>query len=200
MKLTIEQVKERILKNTSEIETKQGIKKHVNIRGWQTLGKYFDTVLTIGFIEAGDGWARAYAYDGDRMVSSGYCSRTETKPYSKAKWDQFAVEGMAQTRALSRGYKHKFAFFLEEMNENLSDTPAEETGMEPQTGSIPTVSEMIDKIKHHLSEETRATAKGLDFSVGDLYAICLAHDWDDLKVKNYLAELKEDTPHEEMPQ
>jgi len=188
--MTIEEVKERVIKNTSEIQTKQGPKKHVDIRGWQTVGKFFERVLTIGFIEGGDGWARAYAYDGDRMVSSGFCSKKEKKPYSKADWDQFAVEGMAQTRALSRGYKHLFGYFLEDINSDLSDTPAEETGHTGSGTTFPPESEMVDLIKYHLSDETRGFAQDLNFSLEALYSLCELRGWDDKKVNSELVALR----------
>jgi hypothetical protein len=78
--------------------------------------------------------AKVYDYDGEVVGSAdGICTRGEK---SWARRDDFALSGMAQTRAISRALRQRFGFVIRLAG--YEPTPAEEMVVEEAT--VPTIS------------------------------------------------------------
>lgn len=104
-------------------------KKHVCVEGWQSIAAAWGCTPGIESMQFEDEGVRAKAVlkrDSDGAILSesfGYCGNNE-------KDSRHAVEGMAQTRAISRVCANKFRFVVVLIDENLSATPAEEMPVE----------------------------------------------------------------------
>ena len=122
-------------------------RRYVKVEGWQALaamGQMTPEIEKVEFAEMENPWngetmtgMRAVAVlrrDSDGRVLSraqGFCSYQETLTKKDGsvvqRWhDQYAVESMAQTRAISKVCRNKLAFVLVMMNAGLQTTPAEE--------------------------------------------------------------------------
>lgn len=104
-------------------------KKHVQVEGWQSIAAAFGCTPSVRLVEEVEGGSKAVAElkrDSDGMVLSeaeGFCGTDEPK---WATQPLYARRAMAQTRAISRVCRSKFAFVVVLIDENLSTTPAEE--------------------------------------------------------------------------
>jgi len=105
-------------------------KDHVMVEGWTLLASMMNhSVGTTGTIattiEGNAGfWSHAEVYDPNGNVvgsADGVCTRGEK---SWAKRDDYALSGMAQTRAISRALRQRFGFVIKLAG--YETTPAEE--------------------------------------------------------------------------
>lgn len=154
-----------------------GPKKYVQVEGWQSIAAAYGCVASSKNVERVAGGVRAI---GElRRVSDGALIATaegfvgedeatwyggEITSYGKTKTlpkrPDFAIQAMAQTRAISRVCRTAFAFVVVLIDGNLSTTPAEEmSGIvhDQDTTEIPSESakatpEQITAIKTALKE------------------------------------------------
>jgi hypothetical protein len=109
-----------------KLSTKIGGGEHVNIEGWRLLGAMLGVFSrTVSVDEVDNGWrARVEVCTLDGQIVSAAeseCLRGERK-WRNA--DDFAVMGMAQTRAASRAFRQALGFVVELAG--YSATPADE--------------------------------------------------------------------------
>lgn len=116
-------------------------KRYVRVEGWQSIAAAWGhTPEVVGLTQTERG-VRAEAIlkrDSDGAIMSrafGFVGFDEYegtdkrgKPLEKPK--DYAIEGKAQTRAVSRVCRHKFAFVVTLIDKGLSTTPAEEVPRE----------------------------------------------------------------------
>lgn len=113
--------------NTQELYTLIGTKKYVHVEGWTLLGSMLGVTAQIEWTrKLENGWeARAIAvYNGTgATVGAGEAQCL----YTEAKWksrDDFALRGMAQTRAISRALRGPLGFVVQLAG--FATTPADE--------------------------------------------------------------------------
>jgi hypothetical protein len=113
--------------NTQELYTVISTKKYVHVEGWTLLGSMLGVTAQIEWTrKLENGWeARAIAvYNGTgATVGAGeaQCLYTESKWKSR---DDFALRGMAQTRAISRALRGPLGFVVQLAG--FATTPADE--------------------------------------------------------------------------
>lgn len=139
-----------IVKRTAQ--TIQG-RKYVRVEGWQSIAAAYGCVASSKNVHKVDGGVRATGElhrvsDGALIASAeGFVGEDEPtwygglNQYGKMlpKRPDYAIQAMAQTRAISRVCRSAFAFVVVMIDGNLSTTPAEEMTFdhEPQTGAPP---------------------------------------------------------------
>lgn len=84
----------------------------------------------------------------DKVVSTGYGSCSNMEP-SKWKWEEYAVESMAQTRAIGKAYRNLLGYLMNIAG--FEDTPAEE----------------MDEIKVEQQTPTTATTQTVEIPQSD---------------------------------
>jgi hypothetical protein len=133
-----------ILRDQNLVANIQG-KEHVMVEGWTMLAAMMNhsvgTTGTEPVVIDGKAGFRTHAtvYDRNGNVvgsADGICTRGER---SWANREDYALSGMAQTRAVSRALRQRFGFVIRLAG--YESTPAEEMGYEP-----PTISD--DQQKH----------------------------------------------------
>ena len=118
-----------------------GTKKHVQVEGWTLLGSMLGVFPRVEWTrKLEDGWeARVVAVVASTgaVIGAGeaMCTRAEN---SWKQRDDFAVRGMAQTRAISRAMRGPLGFVVQLAG--YASTPAEEMSHEPHQGArtVPT--------------------------------------------------------------
>ena len=113
-------------------------KKHVCVEGWQSIAAAWGCTPGVVLLEHEEGGVRAKAVlkrDSDGAILSeayGFCGKEESFANGVLRFpDRHAVEGMAQTRAISRVCANKFRFVVVLIDKDLSATPAEEMPVAP---------------------------------------------------------------------
>ena len=129
-----------IVKRTAQVI--QG-RKYVKVEGWQSIAAAYGCVASAKDVERVQGGVRAIGElhrvsDGQLIASAvGFVGEDEPTwyggeitSYGKTKVlpkrPDFAIQAMAQTRAISRVCRSAFAFVVVLIDGNLSTTPAEE--------------------------------------------------------------------------
>jgi hypothetical protein len=156
-------------------------KKHVCVEGWQSIAAAWGCTPAVTSLEHEEAGVRAKAVlrrDSDGAILSeafGYCGNDEAFPNGQLRFaDRHAVEGMAQTRAISRVCANKFRFVVVLIDKELSSTPAEEMPREtreveativpsPTIGAIQTLEGPLDDIGRN-GEYVYGVVKGIRFS------------------------------------
>jgi hypothetical protein len=132
-------IAERLRVIVEQTSLKLGQKRYVRVEGWKSIAAEDGCCPAIEAIEwveaAGNrpGGVRAKAAlkrlsDG-AVITTAYGFVGDDEPMWKNR-AQFAREGMAQTRALSRACKHRYDYVVVLMGAQYSTTPAEEMGGE----------------------------------------------------------------------
>ena len=119
-------------------------RKYVRVEGWQSIAAAYGCVASAKNVERVEGGIRAIGElhrvaDGTLVATAvGFVGEDEatwyggeiTDKYGKTKKlpkrQEFAIQAMAQTRAISRVCRSAFAFVVVLIDSNLSTTPAEE--------------------------------------------------------------------------
>jgi len=124
---------------TRTAQTIQG-RKYVRVEGWQSIAAAYGCVASSKNVEKVEGGVRATGElhrisDGALIASAqGFVGEDEPTWYggignygkTLPKRPDYAIQAMAQTRAISRVCRSAFAFVVVMIDGNLSTTPAEE--------------------------------------------------------------------------
>lgn len=117
------------------------VSRHINVAGWQLLGRLFGYHHRITSVEdlSTDKEIRFRAFIellNPQMQVIGSCTSTcsnlEIQP-NKSGWAKYAIESMAQTRAIGKVYRSLFGFLVEMVG--FSATPLEEMPQEEESSS-----------------------------------------------------------------
>ena len=128
--------KEIVLRTAMTIQGR----KYVKVEGWQSIAAAYGCVASSKNVQKVDGGVRATGElhriaDGALIASAeGFVGEDEPTWYGGAnnygkilpKRPDYAIQAMAQTRAISRVCRSAFAFVVVMIDGNLSTTPAEE--------------------------------------------------------------------------
>lgn len=119
-------------------------RKYVRVEGWQSIAAAYGCVASSKNVQKVEGGVRATGElhrisDGALIATAeGFVGEDEptwyggVNSYGKTlpKRPDYAIQAMAQTRAISRVCRSAFAFVVVMIDSNLSTTPAEEMGFD----------------------------------------------------------------------
>lgn len=182
-----------IVKRTAQ--TIQG-RKYVRVEGWQSIAAAYGCVASSKNVQKVEGGVKATGElhrisDGALIATAeGFVGEDEPTWYGGTvvsygkektlpKRPDYAIQAMAQTRAISRVCRSAFAFVVVMIDSHLSTTPAEEMGFdnEPKVVlPVPTLAEVKEKIAAMKTKPEREAAKALAERLVDEAQIAEAHD------------------------
>jgi len=171
-------------------------KNYVNVEGWEFAGMATGISSIVKVVEnlsvEGEIKYRAEVELVDTAhLPVGYgvaiCSNKEQ---SKRSFDEYAIASMAQTRAIGKAYRNKFAFLMKMAG--YEPTPAEEIVVpEEKKASKETINEIVEGYKKMISEAKTEPKKRIvlrKITAGFDNGVIDKKTFDELRAKNGLEE------------